>query len=161
MTKPSTNIPSPNAPCVCGSGKKAKRCCGVTPPVQEVSGRQTWLLVIGLIGVIAIAIYTISITRSASVSGTAPPPPTGISAPQAWQYDAASNQHWDPSHKHWHQGRPPVSAAPAAPSAPPAPAAGTGMVPKPWQYDIVNNRHWDPAHQHWHGGPPPPQASRP
>lgn len=165
MTKPSTNTPSRNAPCACGSGKKSKRCCGAAPSTHEVnateelSGRQPWLLVIGLLGVIAIAIYTMSVTRP-SASGTTPPPPAGVSAPQPWQYDAASNQHWDPSHKHWHQGRPPVSAAPPAPVAPPAPAAGTGAVPKPWQYDIVNNRHWDPAHQHWHGGPPPPQASR-
>jgi hypothetical protein len=154
MQKPPNHIPSGNAACVCGSGKKAKRCCGTAPPTeevsatQEVSGRQTWLLVIGLLAVIGIAVYTMSQTRPSAVSGTAPP--VGISAPQPWQYDAASNQHWDPAHKHWHQGRPPVSAAPPAPPAP-----TTGTTPKPWQYDIINNRHWDPAHQHWHGGPPP------
>ncbi len=173
MTKPSANIPSQNAPCVCGSGKESKLCCGATPPAQEVRGRQVWLPVLGLLGIIAIAIYMMSVNRSSSVSGTTPPPPVTASAPQPWQYDAASNQHWDPSHQHWHEGRPPVSAAPVAPArppapaapakpaAPPAPAARTGTTPKPWQHDIINNRHWDPAHQHWHGGPPPPQISRP
>ncbi len=27
--------------------------------------------------------------------------------PEAWQYDAANNQHWHPGHRHWHPGQPP------------------------------------------------------
>ena len=59
-----------------------------------------------------------------SASGTAPtgtpatgsaptpaPPPTASapypSTPEPWTYDAAKNQHWDPSHQHWHPGPPP------------------------------------------------------
>ena len=181
MTQPSTNTPSRNAPCPCGSGKKSKRCCGVALPAkkatEEVSARQPWLLVVGLLGVIAIAVYTVSQNLPAVLSGTAKPPPAGISSPRPWQYDAASDQHWDPAHKHWHDGRPPVSAgganvrppvsaaknAPstpttgsvqAAPTRPPAPSVGIGATPKPWQYDATKNRVWDPVHQHWHDGPP-------
>ncbi|MDF2439851.1 MAG: motif [Abditibacteriota bacterium] len=163
-TKHSMNMPSRNAPCVCGSGKKSKHCCGAAAPVQNETGRKPWLLVASLLGVIGIAIYAVSVNRPSSVSDTAKSPPVSASAPLPWQYDAVSNQHWDPSHKHWHQGRPPGSAAPAAPvmpAAPPASAAGTGTAPKPWQYDAANNRHWNPTHQHWHGGPPPSQAPRP
>jgi hypothetical protein len=146
MPKQSTNTPSRNAPCVCGSGKKSKRCCGTAPPAQEVSAtqetssRQPWLLALGLFGVIAIAVYTISLNRLSSVAGTAPP--AGISDPKPWQYDAVSNQHWDARSQHWHQGRPPyplhrpylLLRLHHLPS---------GTAPKPWQYDIVNNRHWD------------------
>lgn len=187
MANHSTNIPARNAPCACGSGKKSKRCCGAAPAVQkdeqksaqksaqELSSGQPWFLVIALLGVIAVAVYSVLVNLSNVESGTTKPPPVGISSPRPWQYDAASNQHWEPSHKHWHEGRPPVSAGEAndrqpvfatptaprragSPTMPPAPTAG--MAPRPWQYDAANNRHWDPVHQHWHDGPPQ-QVPRP
>jgi hypothetical protein len=60
---------------------------------------------------------------------------------EPWEYDAATNRHWDPNHRHWHEGPPPARAA-----------DGT---PEPWQYDPATNKHWDPRHGHWHSGPPP------
>ncbi|HET9253169.1 MAG TPA: SEC-C metal-binding domain-containing protein [Candidatus Eisenbacteria bacterium] len=48
-------------------------------------------------------------------SGTAPapaPPPTAAApsanTPEPWTYDAEKNQHWDPTHQHWHPGLPPA-----------------------------------------------------
>lgn len=60
---------------------------------------------------------------------------------EPWEYDAATNRHWDPNHRHWHQGPPPARSAEGA--------------PEPWQYNPETNQHWDPRHGHWHSGPPP------
>jgi hypothetical protein len=31
--------------------------------------------------------------------------------PEPWFYDGARNRHWNPDHKHWHDGPPPENAA--------------------------------------------------
>jgi hypothetical protein len=60
---------------------------------------------------------------------------------EPWEYDAANDRHWDPNHRHWHNGPPPARTV-----------EGT---PTPWQYNPETNQHWDPRHGHWHSGPPP------
>jgi hypothetical protein len=42
-------------------------------------------------------------TGAAFPLNSAPAGPT----PKAWEYDAANNRHWDPTHGHWHDGPPP------------------------------------------------------
>ncbi len=44
-----------------------------------------------------------------------PPIITGTQ-PQAWQYDPATNKHWNPDHGHWHDGLPPRNPAEGASS---------------------------------------------
>jgi hypothetical protein len=103
----------------------------------------------------------IATTTSPTASATAPASGT----PQAWQYDPATNRHWDPNHGHWHDGpAPPESQrGSSAPTTTMTPAPGptsaqgtpTGATPAPWTYDAATNQHWDPNHGHWHSGPPP------
>ena len=71
--------------------------------------------------------------------------------PAPWTYDSVTNQHWDPTHKHWHAGHPPNQghAGEAARTAPDIPN------PTAWQYDAASNQHFNPDHNHWHGGLPP------
>lgn len=79
--------------------------------------------------------------------------------PKPYEYNAATNQYWDPGHRHWHQGPPPppesqkvLSANPVTPPAGLPPGTPT---PKPYEYNPVTNQYWDPGHNHWHNGPPP------
>jgi hypothetical protein len=88
----------------------------------------------------------------------------GGSEPKPYEYNAATNQYWDPAHKHWHDGPPPPPTGAAAPASttpvnsPLLPDTGRG--PKPYQYNAATNQYWDPNHQHWHNGPPPPPESQ-
>jgi len=34
--------------------------------------------------------------------------PPGVINPTPWQYDAATDRHYDPGHRHWHSGPPPA-----------------------------------------------------
>jgi hypothetical protein len=55
---------------------------------------------------------TLPSSPSATVTGGAVSAPPSIPAgttPQPWQYDAATNRHYDPGHGHWHQGPPPAN----------------------------------------------------
>ena len=95
-------------------------------------------------------------TTVAMLSSSFPEPvstqPEAVEAPTPapYYYDAATNQHWDPDHGHWHPGPPPANplgdGVPAPPNIP---------NPEPWQYDVASDRHYDPGHAHWHAGPPP------
>jgi hypothetical protein len=41
-----------------------------------------------------------------------PPPlsiPTPGEQPEPWHYDATTDRHWHPDHRHWHDGRPPAA----------------------------------------------------
>lgn len=97
---------------------------------------------------------------------------------QPWEYDVATNHHWDPrpGHQHWHQGQPPPedqrSNTAGAPTITPV---TTGMPIQvnpsdgrpdrdgaPWEFDEAAGFHWDPrpGHEHWHQGPPPPEDQR-
>jgi hypothetical protein len=56
---------------------------------------------------------TLPSSPSASVPGGAVPAPPTFPAgttPAPWQYDAATNRHYDPGHGHWHEGPPPANA---------------------------------------------------
>lgn len=77
--------------------------------------------------------------------------PNSLQNPEPWQYDEASNKHWNPTpgHVHWHDGPPPEGFEQGA------------ATPQPWEYDAVNDRHWHPEHAHWHDGPAPAQNSNP
>lgn len=167
--------PGRNDPCPCGSGRKYKNCCEGKARVfgRKVPSAAIWIvLAIAVLGVGAYAMLRSD--RSEPTASSVVPPGE---RPAPYTYDSLRNQHFDPVHGHWHDGRPPVSAGasasgPAAaapapgetptpaptPAAPPAspPATTAPATPAPWTYDAERNQHWDPGHQHWHQGPPPP-----
>lgn len=93
-------------------------------------------------------------TGTSGMSGEVPAPP-GITNPMPWQYDAATDRHYDPNHMHWHAGRPPAPGSRVASSGDQVPAPPGITNPTPWQFDATTNRHFDPNHGHWHSGPPP------
>jgi len=170
-----------NDPCPCGSGKKHKNCCEGKArfSIQNLPNRSAWI--VGLLGAAAIAVMVMMGRGGGGTSASAPPSPAdpigGPTAPgglndvrpEPWAYDAASNQHFDPGHNHWHQGPPPpLSARGAAPAdsgdvagaGAPAPSPGVttgagGAAPRPYEYDPATDQYWDPAHGHWHRGRPP------
>lgn len=158
--------PNRNALCPCGSGRSYKNCCaqkvkasagstGAQPQKRRVSP-----LMIGL-GVVVLVAVLFAIFR--------PWESDEVAAPQAWEYDAVTNQYWDPGHNHWHDGRPPSESPGAAssqglqlPQRPPLPqpqaTEPAGTQPEPWEYDAENDRYWH--FDHWHAGPPPPPHLR-
>lgn len=105
----------PNEHCPCGSGRKYKKCHG-RPAGKQGLG---WLPVItGLLILVgaASAYFMLKDKKPvATPSGSATGAPTRLG--QAWEYDAASNTHFDPSpgHNHWHQGPPPQGKALGSP----------------------------------------------
>lgn len=130
MNKPE-NLPGRNDPCSCGSGRKFKNCClGREPDVPaQRSNRMAKVLLIAVpVGILALVLISSQGRRPGSQSGVSPGNATGVTLPAqtglpqgsgtreaspptttpvAWQYDAASNRHWDPNHGHWHDGPPP------------------------------------------------------
>ena len=100
------------------------------------------------------------------VAGSQVPAPANITNPSPWQYDVASDRHYDSNHAHWHSGPPPanatsssIGASSTSGSQVSAPANITN--PSPWQYEAVTDRHYDPNHAHWHNGPPPTNPTSP
>ena len=95
---------------------------------------------------------------------------------QPWEYDTATDYHWDPraGHEHWHQGPPPAEdqrgATAGAPTITPVttpiqvnPSDGRpDREGGPWEYDLESGFHWDPrpGHEHWHRGEPPAEDQR-
>ena len=154
--------PGRNDPCSCGSGRKYKNCCeGKTRILGgKVPGVAIWVA-LAVVGVGVAAYAMLRPDRPETTENPVVPPDQ---RPAPYTYDSLRNQHFDPVHGHWHDGRPPGSAgaqAPApAPGTSPAPqptaTALDGTNPAPWTYDAAKNQHWDPEHQHWHQGPPPP-----
>ena len=171
-----------NEACPCGSGKKHKNCCEGKArfSIANLPNRSAWI--IGVLGVAAIAfMLTMGQNRGERSAPAAPPPVGGPSGgatapgglndvrPEPWAYDAASNQHFDPAHNHWHQGPPPpqsargaapmdsgdVGGAGAQATPPGIDRAPEGTTPQPYEYDAATNQYWDPAHGHWHRGRPP------
>jgi len=153
--------PGRNDPCPCGSGLKYKHCHEGKSQITtaRVSGIPVWLLTLGIVAVIAAGLFFLGRNRSNAVGPAAQRPvgPTRTGTP--WEYDAATNTHWDPGHGHWHQGPPPANRD-SLPAAGGATDAG-GATPAPYQYDPATNRYWDPAHGHWHEGRPPAEAPAP
>jgi len=157
-----------NAACPCDSGKKFKNCCGTTEKQSSPLWGKMLAGVIGLVVLGGVATAVIKLTESND-------------GPEPWEYNAATNQHWNPlpEHQHWHDGPPPVDklAAGAAdpigtpsaqpiqggtplPTLPPvepaaAPAEGE---PAAWQYDAEQDRHWNPETKSWGQGMPPLEA---
>ncbi len=186
-----------NDPCPCGSGKKYKHCHGRGGATRPVI-LPPW----GMIGIVVVVVGAVALlwntmrkpgtdaSRAPLVSRGATAPPAGANAPPGaleprdWQYDPRQNQYWDPVHRHWHNGAPPLdtaafadserhvsspgaspetTAGPAArPTAPPTPTTPVVVKPEPapYFYDAATNRHWDPNHHHWHDGMPPPESLR-
>jgi hypothetical protein len=162
--------PSRNDLCSCGSGRKYKNCCAGKSRMlgPKLLGAPLWAVV----AVVGVAVAAFVMIRADRRTETAPASTPVEERPAPWTYDSLTNRHFDPGHGHWHDGRPPASAAgPAAttgsqapptaaspPTAtpPPAPTAPpTTVTPQPWTYDSEKNQHWDPNHQHWHPGLPP------
>ena len=83
-------------------------------------------------------------------------------APEPWQYDTTGSRHWDPGHRHWHDGPPPPQQESGGLNTT-APAGNTNPNipnPQPWQYDPTTNQYFDPNHGHWHTGQPPSPDQR-
>lgn len=157
-----------NASCPCESGKKFKNCCGTADKQSSPMWGRLLALVIGLVVVGGVATAIVKLTESNDT-------------PEPWEYNAATNQHYNPlpDHMHWHDGPPPVdklaagaadpidvpSAQPSQgvatlPSLPPvdaAPAAADGE-PAAWEYDAEQDRHWNPETKSWSEGMPPLEA---
>jgi len=162
-----------NDPCPCGSGKKYKNCCAGRTRMRDsrIAGMRAPVLA-ALVGGIVVITAAVAYFGPGARNTGAPAAVTPLSAapsgqaPAPWTYDSTANQHWDPTHGHWHQGPPPAEAqrgAAGAQGASPGliPGSGAGATtPAPYQYDPATNRHWDPAHGHWHDGPPPQNATR-
>jgi hypothetical protein len=140
--------PARNDPCPCGSGKKYKQCCGRQGAAAGVSTTRAVASKPGISPVkivVAMAIVSIASVLLVSWKIRNEQPAAQAATPAAWEYDPVLDQHWDPSHAHWHRGRPPAGMV----------GTGTEATPTPWQYNPVTNLHWDPTHGHWHEGPPP------
>jgi SEC-C motif len=154
--------PGRNDLCSCGSGRKYKNCCAGKNRLmgQKILGAPLWI-VLGIVGVAVASFAMLRGDRTTQpVSSTSSP----AERPAPWTYDSTRNQHFDPAHGHWHDGRPPGSAGTSAsvptptPTAEPrssSPTTTTPSSPQPWEYDSAKNQHWDPSHQHWHPGLPP------
>jgi hypothetical protein len=100
-----------NAPCPCGSGKKFKKCHGAR---EAALWQSPWLWGI-LVTALCLGGLAYLVKDSPARQGASAPIQQGSSqAPQRtgapWEYDAASNMHFDPSagHNHWHPGPPPA-----------------------------------------------------
>ena len=119
----------PNHPCHCGSGRKYKRCCLKADKTRRsrTSMVGTW---VGIVVFVSAAVIIVGSFGKDSA------------APTAYQYDANRNQHWDPTHGHWHDGPPPAGAVVGG---------DPDTTPEPWYYDAASHRHWNPDHGHWHG----------
>ena len=166
----------PTTGCPCGSGKPQIHCCGDHPKSKiKLRTIATWSFIILLgCGIAAIAFSRPQNDAPSPAAGPTPAPiqlfnngapvtsstSPSITNPQPWQYDPATDRHWNPNpgHAHWHSGPPPndPNAAPVPLSGSEVPAPPNVTDPSPWQYDAVTDRHYDPNHAHWHDGPPPP-----
>ena len=93
--------------------------------------------------------------------------------PKPYEYNPTTNKYWDPEHKHWHDGPPPLTPSttpgtntrlplnPAAGTKTTLPTSKTGTTtPKPYEYNPTTNQYWDPGHNHWHSGKPPSPDSQ-
>lgn len=114
-----------NDPCPCGSGRKYKNCCAgkIRFSFRNLPNKPAWL--VGVLSVVAIAVFILAgrsgdgtsntaLQQQASPRSAADAPgatnaPSGAdgAAPEPYEYDAANNQHFDPTHNHWHAGPPP------------------------------------------------------
>jgi hypothetical protein len=90
---------------------------------QEAKSKKVRLVVVGVLAVAAAgAAVALSVSLDdmppasassqpavvgAPITGGEVPPPPGITNPTPYQYDAATNRHYDPGHGHWHAGPPP------------------------------------------------------
>ena len=134
---------SRNEPCPCGSGKKYKACHGTTD--KSRSGLASSRILAIVVGIVILGGGAIAVNhfRTADLEGGA-----------AYVYDAENDRYWDPTHSHWHDGRPPTEQGGIAP------AAGT-VTPQPWAYDAEKDQYYHPEHGHWHEGLPPTQQAAP
>lgn len=98
---------APNEHCPCGSGRKYKKCHG--RPAAQSSSAKVPLIVVTLLIAVAAAFYFLQPKPAGVVpAGSAAGAPARMGSP--WEFDSASNTHFDPSpgHNHWHAGPPPA-----------------------------------------------------
>jgi hypothetical protein len=100
--------PGRNDLCPCGSKKKYKKCHGVAEPALWQSP-WLWGILATLLGLAALA-YLAQGNGAGKGGGEALQAGAPMRQGKPWEYDAASNMHFDPSpgHQHWHQGPPPA-----------------------------------------------------
>ncbi|MBT8485618.1 MAG: hypothetical protein HKO59_12610 [Phycisphaerales bacterium] len=145
--------------CPCGSGKPREQCCG--NPAQNLVKRVVVLTLILIVTGAAIALGVTYVNDARDqIAPSAPASAFTGATTQPNEYNPVTNQHWDASHGHWHDGLPPGSDAPLTSGLRPdsgTPLASGATTPQPWEYDPATNKHWHPTHGHWHDGPPPNQ----
>jgi len=171
--------------------KKTKKTAAPEPKTGGGVGNTIGLIVVALFCVVALwGIFGGSAPEStarpipasqtvrpiaASVPAVAPAPAPTRSG-QPWEYNAATNHHWDPrpGHQHWHQGQPPPEdqrSATTTPTLTPVTSTPLQVTPSdgrperdgaPWEYDAESGFHWNPlpGHEHWHRGEAPPEDQR-
>ena len=115
-----------NEPCHCGSGKKYKVCHGRS----AAGGSNRWMLIGGVVGVVALGYFVNKILTS---DGQNNPPPGKV---------------WSPDHGHFHDA-PSTSTPLSAPLNPQSPTVPTSEPPGPAPPGQV----WSPDHGHFHDAP--------
>jgi len=160
-----------NQPCPCGSGKKYKACCGTGDKTRSGAALGKTLGIVVVVVVIAGVFIVANHFRTADLSAEA-------ANPEPWEYNASTNQHYNPlpGHEHWHDGPPPQNPAgtlntatlpvpvqqqvPTVPTAAPVQPAGDPAdgSPEDWEYNAGNDSHWNPVTQTWDAGMPPVEA---
>ena len=118
-----------NDPCHCGSGKKYKVCHGRS----AAGGSNRWMLIGGVVGVVALGYFVNKILTS---DGQNNPPPGKV---------------WSPEHSHWHDAT--ATSTPLSTPLIPQPSTpsteSTSEPPGPAPPGKV----WSPDHGHWHDAP--------
>ena len=181
----------PTTLCPCGSGKSQIHCCG-DHPKSKINLRLfvtlSFIILLGC-GIAAIAFSWPQDDVPNPAAGPTPAPiqpfnsnggpiqlgstsgsqvsaPLNITNPSPWQYDAATDRHYDPNHAHWHSGPSPTNSVTSPLGSISLPGSQVSAPlnianPQPWQYDPATNQHWNPDHGHWDPGSPPADKSPP
>lgn len=160
-----------NAPCECGSGRKAKHCCGTNSTNKTSIFPIVALIAVGGLVIAGIFSGSDEPDSNASRSGvsTQAPVPT---APAAQPGPAPEGKVWSAEHGHWHDASPvqiqsdtpsPVQIQTNAPPSASGLTASTDARP-PVDGEERNGMIWNAEHDHWHqkeGAPATPQQPSP
>lgn len=146
----------PNDPCICGSEKKYKKCCG-TPEAMAARQRQATMRTIRKWGLVAVGITAV-IGAGVAVASLWEPesdPMPVIERPVNTARPAGSAQPpgqappgkvWSAEHGHWHD------AAPQGATSRPMPTQNATPAQRP-PGPAPEGKVWSEEHGHWHDAP--------
>jgi len=118
-----------NEPCHCGSGKKYKVCHGRS----AAGGSNRWMLIGGVVGVVALGYFVNKILTS---DGQNNPPPGKV---------------WSPEHGHWHDAT--ATSTPLSTPLIPQPSIPTTESTSEPPGPAPPGQVWSPDHGHFHDAP--------